>query len=157
MRKGVMRPGHVQIRVMDMDEAVVHYRDRLGMIEVGRDSQNRAYFKGWTEIDAFSVVLREAEEPGMDFMGFKVTDSDTLASLKQDLVDYGCGVETIPAGAKSSSACGRRVTRALLQWALRSSSPVTICQQSPSRAASPSSPSANSTSGRRWTARHALP
>jgi catechol 2,3-dioxygenase-like lactoylglutathione lyase family enzyme len=56
MRKGVMRPGHVQIRVMDIDEAVVHYRDRLGMIEVKRDDQNRAYFKGWTEIDAFSVV-----------------------------------------------------------------------------------------------------
>ena len=75
MTKGVMRPGHVQIRVLDLDEAVVHYRDRLGMIEVGRDSQNRAYFKGWTEIDAFSVVLREADEPGMDFMGFKVTDA----------------------------------------------------------------------------------
>jgi catechol 2,3-dioxygenase len=54
MRKGVMRPGHVQIRVMDMDEAVVHYRDRLGMIEVKRDDQNRAYFKGWTEIDALA-------------------------------------------------------------------------------------------------------
>jgi catechol 2,3-dioxygenase len=107
MKKGVMRPGHVQIRVMDMDEAVVHYRDRLGMIEVGRDSQNRAYFKGWTEIDAFSVVLREADEPGMDFMGFKVTDSATLASLKQELVDYGCSVESIPAG--ELDGCGERV------------------------------------------------
>jgi catechol 2,3-dioxygenase len=102
-----MRPGHVQIRVMDMDEAVVHYRDRLGMIEVKRDDQNRAYFKGWTEIDAFSVVLREADEPGMDFMGWKVTDSDTLASLKQDLIDYGCNVETIPAG--ELEGCGERV------------------------------------------------
>ena len=37
-------------------------------------SQNRAYFKGWTEIDALSVVLRDADEAGMDFMGFKVTD-----------------------------------------------------------------------------------
>lgn len=107
MRKGVMRPGHVQIRVMDVDEAVIHYRDRLGMIEVGRDSQNRAYFKGWTEVDAFSVVLREADEPGMDFMGFKVTDSDTLASLKQDLIDYGCNVESIPAG--ELDGCGERV------------------------------------------------
>jgi len=107
MKKGVMRPGHIQIRVLDMEEAVVHYRDRLGLIEVRRDSENRAYFKGWTEMDAFSVVLREADEPGMDFVGFKVESADALASLKQDLVDYGCEVETIPAG--ELEGCGERI------------------------------------------------
>mgnify|MGYP003631018050 CR=1 FL=1 len=111
MRKGVMRPGHVQIRVLDLDEAIVHYRDRLGLIEVNRDSQNRAYFKGWTEIDSFSVVLREADEPGMDFMGFKVTSVDTLEQRKQDLIAYGCEVETIPAG--ELEGCGERVRFAL--------------------------------------------
>jgi catechol 2,3-dioxygenase len=85
----------------------VHYRDRLGLIEVNRDSQGRAYLKGWTEIDAWSVVLREADEPGMDFMGFKVTDAETLAARKQDLVDYGCQVETIPAG--ELDGCGERI------------------------------------------------
>ena len=107
MRKGVMRPGHVQIRVLDMEAAVVHYRDRLGLIEVNRDSQNRVYFKAWTEVDAFSVVLREADEPGMDFMGFKVTTAEVLASLKQELEDYDCGVEVIPAG--ELDGCGERV------------------------------------------------
>ncbi len=107
MRKGVMRPGHVQIRVLDIEAAVVHYRDRLGLIEVNRDSQNRAYFKAWTEVDAFSVVLREADEPGMDFMGFKVTTPEVLANLKQELEDYGCGVEVIPAGELDD--CGERV------------------------------------------------
>ena len=29
MRKGVMRPGHVQLRVLDLEETVEHYRDRL--------------------------------------------------------------------------------------------------------------------------------
>lgn len=107
MKKGVMRPGHVQIRVLDIEEAVVHYRDRLGLIEVKRDSDNRAYFKGWTEIDAFSVVLREADEPGMDFMGFKVENAEALATLKQDLQEYGRRVETIPAG--ELEGCGERV------------------------------------------------
>ena len=32
MRKSVMRPGHIKIRVMDMDEAVCHYRDRMGLM-----------------------------------------------------------------------------------------------------------------------------
>ncbi|MEQ8801864.1 MAG: catechol 2,3-dioxygenase, partial [Haliea sp.] len=49
MKKGVMRPGHVQIRVLDIEEALIHYRDRLGLIEVRRDAAGRAYLKGWTE------------------------------------------------------------------------------------------------------------
>ena len=107
MSKGVMRPGHVQIRVLDMKEAVDHYRDRLGLIEVQTDKSGRAYLKGWTEVDAWSVVLREADEPGMDFMGFKVNSPETLASLKQELIDYGCKVEDIPAG--ELDGCGERV------------------------------------------------
>ena len=107
MRKGVMRPGHVQIRVLDVEAALVHYRDRLGLIEVNRDSDNRAYLKGWTEIDAFSVVLREADEPGMDFMGFKVTTPEVMKSLKAELEERGCQVETIPAG--ELDGCGERV------------------------------------------------
>jgi len=90
-----------------MDEAVSHYRDRIGLIEVQRDEQGRVYLKGWTEIDAWSVVLRPADEAGMDFMGFKVTDVDTLASLKQDLIDYGCEVQTVAAG--ELTGCGERI------------------------------------------------
>ena len=74
MKKGVMRPGHVQIRVLDLEAAVKHYTDLLGLIETDRDDQGRVYLKAWTEVDKFSVVLVEADEPGFDFMGFKVVD-----------------------------------------------------------------------------------
>ncbi|MBR9867423.1 MAG: catechol 2,3-dioxygenase [Oceanospirillales bacterium] len=107
MRKGVMRPGHIQIRVLDVEEALKHYRDLMGLIEVERDSQGRAYLKGWTEVDKFSVVLREADEPGMDFVGYKVLDNQTLAKLHGELIEYGCNVEEIPAG--ELNGCGRRI------------------------------------------------
>ena len=41
MNKGVMRPGHVQIRVMDMAAAVRHYRDVVGLVETHRDASGR--------------------------------------------------------------------------------------------------------------------
>lgn len=107
MRKGVMRPGHVQIRVMDMDEALKHYRDLLGLIEVDRDDEGRVYLKAWTEVDKFSVVLRPSDAPGMDFMGFKVLNDETLSSLHKDLEAYGCSVEEIAAGELKD--CGRRI------------------------------------------------
>jgi catechol 2,3-dioxygenase len=101
-----MRPGHVQIRVMDISEAVTHYRDVLGLIEVETDSAGRVYLKGWTEVDKFSVVLREADEPGMDFMGFKVLNIEVLDQLTRELKEFGCKVEEIPAG--ELNGCGRR-------------------------------------------------
>lgn len=107
MRKGVMRPGHVQLRVLDVEEALKHYRDLLGLIEVERDDQGRAYLKGWTEVDKFSVVLRPADEPGMDFMGFKCVDERTVDKLREELMGFGCKVEDIPEG--ELNGCGRRV------------------------------------------------
>lgn len=107
MRKGVMRPGHVQIRVLDIEEAKTHYRDLLGLIEVDTDAQGRVYLKGWTEVDKFSVVLREADSPGMDFMGFKVLDEATLDNLHKGIVDFGIDVEVIP--ENELNGCGRRL------------------------------------------------
>ena len=108
MRKGVMRPGHVQIRVLDMEEAIAHYRDLLGLIEAGQDEQGRVYFKGWTEVDKFSVVLREADSAGMDFMAFKVVDDATLSKLKQELEAFG-GLDVVEIEAGELAGCGRRV------------------------------------------------
>ncbi|MBV1787128.1 catechol 2,3-dioxygenase [Marinobacterium sp. D7] len=107
MKKGVMRPGHIQLRVLDMEEAVAHYRDLLGLIEVDRDDQGRVYLKGWTEVDKFSVVLREADSAGMDFVGYKCVNEGVVESLRQELIEYGCKVEDIPAG--ELNGCGRRV------------------------------------------------
>lgn len=107
MLKGVLRPGHVQIRVLDMQAAIAHYRDRLGLIEVGTDNDGRVYLKGWTEVDRFSVVLREADTAGSDFTAFKVLDRATLDKLESDLKAWGCPVERIPAG--ELEGCGERV------------------------------------------------
>ena len=71
---GVLRPGHAQIRVLDMEESVEFYTNVLGLIETGRDSQGRVYFKAWDERDHNSVVLRQADQAGIDFFAFKVLD-----------------------------------------------------------------------------------
>lgn len=104
---GVLRPGHIQLRVLDMKESLTHYVERIGLIESDRDDQGRVYLKGWDEQDWFSVVLRETDEPGMDFMAFKVDSVETLNNLEQKLKDYGCNVERIPAGELNH--CGERV------------------------------------------------
>lgn len=107
MRKGIMRPGHIQIRVMDIEEAVKHYTELLGLIEMGRDDTGRVYLKAWSEIDMYSVILRESDSPGLDFVGYKCLDEETLDKLKNDLNEYGCETTELPAG--ELMRCGRRV------------------------------------------------
>jgi len=107
MKYGVMRPGHIQLRVMDMDEALKHYRDLMGLIEMDRDDQGRVYLKGWTEVDKFSVVLSESDKAGMDFIGFKCVSESVVDDLRDKLINYGCDVEEIPEG--ELKGCGRRV------------------------------------------------
>lgn len=95
---GVLRPGHAQIRVLDLEEGVRHYRDVLGMVETGRDAQGRVYLKCWDERDHNSLILRQADRAGIDFFAFKVLDKATLAKLESDLRAYGVETERIPAG-----------------------------------------------------------
>ena len=55
----------------------------------------------------FSVVLRETDTSGMDFMGFKVDSVDTMNSLEEKLRAFGCNVERI--AANELNHCGERV------------------------------------------------
>ncbi|MEW8430819.1 MAG: catechol 2,3-dioxygenase, partial [gamma proteobacterium symbiont of Ctena orbiculata] len=76
--KGVLRPGLIQIRVLDMAEAVNHYQNILGLNIVGEEADGRVYLKGWDEFDHHSVVLRPAENAGLDYVAFKVDSDDYL-------------------------------------------------------------------------------
>lgn len=95
---GVLRPGHAQVRVLNLEESVRFYRDVLGLVETGRDQQGRVYFKCWDERDHNSYVIREADSAGLDFFGFKVLDRATLDKLEADLKAYGLETTRIPAG-----------------------------------------------------------
>lgn len=95
---GVLRPGHVQIRVLDLDDAVRHYRDVLGLEETGRDASGRVYLKAWDERDHNSVILRQDDRAGIDFMAFKVDSDATLDKLEADLRAHGMTTTRIPAG-----------------------------------------------------------
>ncbi|HSV70053.1 MAG TPA: catechol 2,3-dioxygenase [Methylibium sp.] len=105
---GVLRPGHVQLRVLDLDAAVKHYGTVIGLWETARDAQGRVYFKAWDEHDHHSVVLREAETAGMDFMGFKVDSPATLKKLAEDIKASGLATDMKWVEAGEMLATGER-------------------------------------------------
>ena len=98
--RGVMRAGYVQIRSTDIEGSIVHYRDRVGLSHVGTGDDGREYFKAYDEFDHHSVILRPADEPGMDFMGFKVRNDADLTELTDRLYNHGVQVDHLEPGSQ---------------------------------------------------------
>jgi catechol 2,3-dioxygenase len=106
--KGVLRPGYIQIRVTDLEAALKHYVDRVGLHEVSQESDGRVYLRAWDEFDRHSVVLRHADMPGMDYAGFKVASEADLDTFARRIKEHGTQVEEVAAGEQPG--LGRRLS-----------------------------------------------
>ena len=103
---GVIRPGYVQLRVLDLVEAIEHYRVRIGLNLVSREG-DRAFFQAFDEFDRHSIILRESDHPGMDVMGFKVAKDTDLDHFAERLLDMGVHVDVLPEG--EDPGVGRKI------------------------------------------------
>jgi len=109
--KGVLRPGYIQIRVLDMDAAIKHYVDHIGLHEVSREADGRVYLRAWDEFDRHSVILRRADMPGMDYVGFKVASDADLDSFHHRIEELARRLKRFPrasslvSGGGSASSC----------------------------------------------------
>ncbi len=101
--RGVLRLGEVQVRVLDMQESKQHYGDRMGLHEMYTDDDGLVYYKAWDEKDHHSVVLREADQAGVDHIAFKVYVAKTLADLETKIIEFGPDVQHVEAGGYPKS------------------------------------------------------
>jgi catechol 2,3-dioxygenase len=105
---GVLRPGYIQIRVRDLNEALKHYVDRIGLDLVSKEADGRAYLHAADEFDRHSIVLRQAESPGMDYVGFKVATDADLVRYEKRLKEALVKVDHVDAGEQPG--VGRRIS-----------------------------------------------
>lgn len=105
---GVLRTGLVQIRVLDLDKTLDHYKNIVGLDEVGRTADGRVMLKAYDEFDHHSVVLRLADHAGIDFMGFKVDNEAGLDRIERETKAFGFPVEQVAADS-DQPGYGRRI------------------------------------------------
>jgi catechol 2,3-dioxygenase len=106
-QNGVLRAGFVQIRVLDIDAALKHYTDRIGLDLVSRESDGRVYLRAFDEFDRHSIVLRQSDQAGMDYVGFKVINEDALDHYRKRLEAAKVKVDEVPGGEQPGM--GRRI------------------------------------------------
>src|SRR3954454_25040812 len=95
--RGILRLGHVDVTVTDLDLTSAYYTEVLGMDVVARD-EDSVYLKCWDEEDHHSLRLRYAPRIGMDLMSFKVHHEDDLGDLENKVSRFGFPVERISRG-----------------------------------------------------------
>lgn len=87
---GVIRVGLIQFRVLDFEETLIHYRDRVGLDVVGNIDNDRIMMKAYDEFDHHSVVLHRSDRAGLDFIAFKALDDATVDKIVQRTqAEYG--------------------------------------------------------------------
>lgn len=89
---GVQRTALIQLRVTDMKAALHHYQDVVGLDYVGKTSDGREMLKGYDEFAHHSVVLRETDRAGMDYICFKAESDafmeEVLERAKANSIEY---------------------------------------------------------------------
>ncbi|MCL1815583.1 MAG: catechol 2,3-dioxygenase [Treponema sp.] len=90
-----IRPGLIQLKVLDLDKTLNFYKDILGLDEVGKTSDGRIMLKAYDEFDHHSVVLRKADTAGLDYVGFKVVSKDELEAMKGRVEKFGYKVSEV--------------------------------------------------------------
>jgi 3,4-dihydroxyphenylacetate 2,3-dioxygenase len=77
----IVRSGHGEFRVTDLERARHFYVDLLGLVETERTA-NTLYLRGYEDRDHHALVLRKAESPGAGPMAFRVASDDDLDRLE---------------------------------------------------------------------------
>lgn len=95
-----IRPGLIQLRVLDLDKTLEFYRDILGLDEVCTTADGRVCLKAPDEFDHHSVTLRLADSPGLDYVAFKVESSEVLEDMAKKTEEFGYPVREVAANTE---------------------------------------------------------
>jgi catechol 2,3-dioxygenase len=125
---GVMRLGYVHVRVTDMDEALNHYSNTMGMklIAEGQtggsevmkpgsapgmavEPARTAHLKCWDEYDHHSLVLEETGV-GLVKAGYKCESTDDLDMFERRAQAFGATTSRMSKGENLAVGDGVRIT-----------------------------------------------
>ncbi|MCM1959127.1 MULTISPECIES: catechol 2,3-dioxygenase [Acinetobacter] len=94
----ILRIGHVDINVMDMDKALHHYINILGLYETSRDKYGKVYLKGWDEWESYCLVLTPSDSAGVNHIAYKVECDEDLINFAKHIQENGVDVKVNDVG-----------------------------------------------------------
>ncbi|MGK2942178.1 MAG: VOC family protein, partial [Immundisolibacter sp.] len=94
----VSRIGYVSLFVTDLEAALHHYVEVVGLRQTARDDLGRLYLQAADNQDHHCLILTAARHAGIDHVAFKVGDVQDLAEAQAAVQARGMAVRKVPAG-----------------------------------------------------------
>jgi catechol 2,3-dioxygenase len=105
----ITRFAYASMHVMDVDAAVHHYVNVVGLRLVERHD-GRAYLQAMDNQDHHCLVLSPSDSAGVDHVGFKVSDPADLEEAAAAAREWGLKAERMPAGTLRGQGSGLAIT-----------------------------------------------
>ena len=94
---GILRLGHVDVMVTDLDLATAYYTEVIGLLETER-TEDAVFLKCWDEPNHHSLRLTYGPRVGMDRMTFMVERESDLGMFENRIQAWGYPVQRISKG-----------------------------------------------------------
>jgi catechol 2,3-dioxygenase len=104
----VLKTGHVELRVTDLERARAFYVDLLGFVETERDD-GRLHLRGLEEWEHHSLVLRQAPSPGLGHIAYRVADDEDLDELARLARERGLPTRWVEPGEERGQGRALRI------------------------------------------------
>lgn len=93
----ITKVGHVALRVTDLSDAVQHYTEVVGLVE-SFEKDDEVYLRAPGDQDHHAVVLRQADDAGLDSFGLKFGSLGDLEELEDAAAKAGATTRRASAG-----------------------------------------------------------
>lgn len=107
----ILRLGHVDVSVRDLEEARTLYVDVLGFVEAHREG-SRLYLRAQEEFDLWSLSLTEVGHGGLGHVALRVATPDALEQVARLHAELGLPVRRVAAGEEPGQGEAVRVRSA---------------------------------------------
>jgi catechol 2,3-dioxygenase len=89
MDDGVVRAGHIEFLVTDLERARRFYVETLGFVVTASDDSH-IYLRGLEDRQHHCLTLTRSESPGVGHIGFKVGTEEGVMAIEKSLRQRGC-------------------------------------------------------------------
>lgn len=103
----VAHVGHVELRVTDLERSRWFFTEILGLF-VSDEDDERVYLRAWRDWDHHTLIIKQAEDSGLEHVGWRVEAPEDLPAFERRFKDMGLDHHWVEGGSEIGQGDGLR-------------------------------------------------
>ena len=103
----VAHVGHAELRVTDLERSRWFFTEVMGLF-VSNEDDERIYLRAWQDWDHHTLILKKADSPGLEHVGWRVEAPEDLMAFEKRFKELGMEYHWIEGGTELGQGDGLR-------------------------------------------------